>query len=339
MLELDGSGGGGQLLRSALACSALTGQGFRMTGVRGGRSTPGLRPQHLAAVRAMAAICDADVDGDEQGSEAVAFRPGAIQPGEYEVDVGTAGSLTLLFDAVLPLATRIDAPLSLTATGGTDVRWSPPMDYLRRVKLPLLRRAGLGTAVDVDRRGFYPAGGGRATLRCWPSALSALDLAERGDRDGVRLYSTATTDLADADVAERQAATAADALAADGATVVERRASYVDAESPGSALVVRADYGNTAAGFDALGERGKPAEDVAREAVDAATGFHDGNAAVDEHLADQVLVLLGLGGGRVRIPAVTDHVESSLDLVGRFGLDVTVERDGEADGPLLVGRA
>lgn len=333
MLELDGSEGGGQLVRTALSLSAITGTPFEMTGIRGARPEPGLRPQHLAAVETLATITDAEVTGAEQGSEELTFEPKRLQGGEHEADIGTAGSVTLLFDALLPLAARLDEPLSVRATGGTDVKWSPSMDYFRRVKLPLLWNRGLHATVDLRRRGFYPKGGGEATLRLAPSSLSPVDLTERGPNRGARIYSVASAGLADSDVAERQADEAVRLLSEAGLDVLERSAAYAAADSDGSALVVRLDFEHALAGFDALGERGKPSEAVAGDAVAAALAFLDASGAADRHLADQLVVPVALAGGEVSLPGVTDHVETGVDLVRAFGFDVTLEAD--AGGPTL----
>ncbi|WP_415382166.1 RNA 3'-terminal phosphate cyclase [Halosimplex sp. TS25] len=334
MLEVDGGDGGGQLVRTALSLAMLDGEPVEITDVRGTRSTPGLKPQHLAAVETAAAVCDATVEGAEQGSETVRFEPGTPSGGRYEVDIGTAGSLTLLFDTLLPLATRIDEPLTLTATGGTDVKWSPPLDYYREVKIPLLRRLGIAATVDCERTGFYPAGGGRATLRLWPSTLSPLDLVEPGRPTAARVYSKASADLADGDVAERQADAATDAIAGLGVQVVHHRTAYAAAESSGSVVTVRVDAGGSPVGFDAYGAPAKPAEDVAREASDAIRRWRESGAAVDAHLADQLLVFLALAGGRLSIPRVTNHVSSNRDLLAAFGREVTVDESGRA--PALV---
>lgn len=334
MLELDGSAGGGQLVRTALALSALTGEPFRMEKVRGARPEPGIRPQHAAAVRAAAAACDARVEGAEVGSDEFTFEPGAPEGGEIEVDVGTAGSATLVCDTVLPLATCIDEPLALAVAGGTDVKWAPPADYYRRVKLPLLARFGLDAEFAVDRRGFYPDGGGEVALRLRPSSLSPPDLRARGAFEGARVYSVAATDLEDAEVAQRQAEAAAEGLAEAGLAVREQSATYAEADCPGSALVVRAEYERALAGFDALGERGKPSEAVAGDAVADALAFHAGDAAVDDHAADQLLVFLAQAGGRVAVRRVTDHVATSLDLLAAFGFDL--ETDERDDGTVLI---
>lgn len=338
MLDLDGGDGGGQLVRSALSCSLLTGDGFELTDVRGDRSTPGLRPQHVAAVELATAISDATVAGGEEGSQTLRFDPGEVTPGDYEVDVGTAGSLTLLCDVALPLATQLDAPLRLTVGGGTDVNWSPPVDYLVRVKLPLLRRFGVGATLDVDRRGFYPVGGGRATLSLFPSSPKPVRLEERGSPDAVRIYATASDGLAEASVAERLGETAASELREEEWTVVQRTVDYVASDTPGAVVVVRLDYDGTVAGFSALGEKGTPAEEVAETAAAAARSFDDGSGVVDDHLADQLVLPVALAGGRVELPRATDHAETNTSLVREFGFDVRLERGNGSATLVAPGR-
>ncbi|WP_247002556.1 RNA 3'-terminal phosphate cyclase [Halosolutus gelatinilyticus] len=369
MCDLDGSDAGGQFVRSALALAVLENEPIRIENVRGDRSTPGLRHQHLAVLETMAEICEADVSGAELGAETIEFDPdlevggrngagvGADRPrlpgGDYAVDIGTAGSVTLLFEALLPLATILESPLSIVATGGTDVAWSPPIDYLRHVKLPLVRRCGLVAACEVERRGFYPDGGGRAALHLAPSNLRAIELAERGPIEGVRCYSTESTSLADRDVARRQlegalerlsiadredepAVAGADAIGNgdaraidDSIEVLDRRELTVSSPSPGSAIVLRIDHGTGVAGLSALGERGTPAERVGEDAADAARDWLEGAAPVDRHLADQLLVLLAVAGGRIRVPTVTDHVAAGCNLLRSFGIEPTVTDDGE----------
>ncbi|PSQ15408.1 RNA 3'-terminal phosphate cyclase [Halobacteriales archaeon QS_8_69_26] len=334
MIEIDGGIGGGQVVRTALALSAVTGEPVTVEDVRGNRSEPGLEHQHLAAVRVLGRIADADVEGDELGSGRVVFEPGAVRGGEYEVDIPTAGSVTLLFDAVLPLAVATPDPIAVTATGGTAVKWSPTMAYYRRVKLPLLRRAGLQAAVDVDRVGYYPTGGGRARLSLAPSTVTPT-LGDRGEREVARVYSAADWRLSDDDVARCQAEAAAEALRESGVDVADVTTASVAADCPGSSVAVRVDYGTAIAGFDSLGEPGRPAEAVGEAAAGAAREFHAGPGAVDEHMADQLLPFLGLCGGRVLIPEVTDHVESSIELLGAFDRGIAVRESG--DGWLLVG--
>lgn len=335
MIELDGSVGGGQLVRTALSLSVLTGESFRMRNVRGERSNPGLRPQHLAAVRVAADACDATVEGAEQGSESLAFRPDELTGGSVTTDVGTAGSIPLVFDTLLPFTMRLDEPLRATVRGGTDVKWAPPVDYFRRIKLALLRRYGLTASLSLVRSGFYPVGGGEVTLTMEPSELGSLSLAERGSLRAVRIYSTASASLEDRSVAGRQLEAAADRLDDAGVAPTDRVATYRRTDSPGSVIVLQFEYDGTLAGFSALGERGKPAEVVGEEAADAAVDWYRGAAVVDEHMADQLVVFLGLGGGEVCVPAITDHVETSIDLLRAFGL--TVEVDDASACPTLCG--
>jgi len=333
MLDIDGAAGGGQVVRTAVSLSALTGEAVRIENVRGEREEPGLRPQHLAAVEAVGALCDATVEGDEHDSETLVFDPGDPAARDVSVDVGTAGSVALVVDAVLPLAVALDAPASVTVTGGTDVTWAPPVDYLRQTKLPLLSDAGLDADLDVRRRGFYPLGEGEATLTLRPSELSPLALAERGPLRRLEVYSTADGRLREADVAERQAAGVAAALDVDAS--VATLSTYDDAACAGSALVLAAVYGDGRAGFSALGEAGKPSETVAEEALESFEAFHAGPAAVDRHLADQLLVYLALAGGAVLAPAATNHVETNREVIEAFGYDVSLAP--REDAVLLEG--
>jgi RNA 3'-terminal phosphate cyclase (ATP) len=334
MQEIDGSMGGGQVVRTAVTLSALSGEAVRIEDVRGGREEPGLRPQHLAAVEAAAALSEASVEGDEQGAETLVFEPGDLEARDVAVDVGTAGSVALVCDTLLPLATELDEPASVTVTGGTDVEWAPPIDYLRRTKLPLLAEYGLDADLAVASRGFYPVGEGEATLTLRPSSLSPLGLTDRGALRRVEVYSVADEELREPSVAERQAAAVAEAIDVD--VSVATLATYDDAACPGSVVVLSAVYEGGRAGFSALGEAGKPAEDVGEEAVEAFRAFHeDGTAAVDRHLADQLLVPLALAGGEVLAPGTTPHVETNRAVLAAFGHEVSI--DDRDDGVLLEG--
>jgi RNA 3'-terminal phosphate cyclase (ATP) len=323
-LELDGSEGGGQLLRTALTLSCLKGRPFEMTGVRADRPTTGLRPQHLACVDAAAALTGATVEGADVGAERLAFAPAHAPRGDVTVDVGTAGSVALVFDTVLPLAAGVDDPVSVTASGGTDVKWAPTFDFFRGVKLPLLARAGLAATVTLQRRGFYPTGGGRATLHVAPSTLRPLDVRARGDPDLVAsVHAVGARDLADADVCERALERVYERLSI---SVTETHATYAETDCPGFALLLSVS-GETRAGFDALGERGVPAEDVADDVVEAFETWRDGPGAVDEHLADQLVVPLALAGGVVAAPRATSHLRTNLSLVDAFGYDLRVRSE------------
>lgn len=354
MIDLDGSDGGGQLVRTALSLSALGGEPFRMERVRGNRSNPGLKRQHLACVEAVAALTDADVDGAAVGSETLRFEPtvrpdAPTAPDEVAVDVGTAGSVTLVADTLLPLATRTDGPIRANLTGGTDVRWSPSTDYLRRVKLPLFRAFGLDADVSVERRGFFPAGGGELALAIRPSSLDPIESGvgrKATDADGtdsdpdtrVSVHAVATNDRDD-EVADRladAAVTELDDRRIDGDPGVAT--ASVDADATGMVLTVAVgdtpgvgdgvDRATPRAGFVAYGDAGAEPTSLSETAVDAAERWLATGAPVDAHLADQLVVWLALAGGAVPIPRVTDHVRTNVDLVSEFGYDVAIEERG-----------
>jgi RNA 3'-terminal phosphate cyclase (ATP) len=330
VLSLDGSDAGGQPLRTALALSVCTDTAFRMENVRADRPDPGIKPAHRAAVDLLAAACDAEVEGADLDSETVVFEPGDGPRGHsLTVDVGTAGSVPLLADALLPVATVLDDPLSATLVGGTDVAWSPPADYLRRVKLPLLRERGLDAAVEVERRGFYPAGGGRLAVDLRPSTLDPLELTERGAFESLRVYAVESESLADADVAGRMATSVEGTVSVPVASKTES----VESDSPGAVVTLAATATRARAGFSALGERGVPAEAVGERAAERFESWRAGGAAVDVHLGDQSLLWLALAGGAASVPEVTEHVRSNVETIRAFGFDVR-RVDADCEGPV-----
>lgn len=327
MIEIDGTEGGGQLLRTSLTLAAVLDQPIEVTGIRGNRPEPGLNAQHLAGVHAFGDACNAAIEGATLGSEELVVEPRRPVGGEITVDIGTAGSVTLVFDTLLPLATELDSRLTLTVTGGTEVKWAPPLTTFESVTLPFYRQLGLNTFVERDRTGFYPVGGGRATLSMFASSVSTLTLVDRGDLKAVRIISLESRDLHDGNVARRQAARARQRLEEADLTVDEVTVTTAETDSTGSAISIGLEYEYTSAGFDALGEPGKPAEDVADEAVSAALDIHQRDSvAVDRHLADQLLVFLAIAGGELAIPAITEHVQTSCDLLESFGFTVHLER-------------
>ncbi|UWG47667.1 RNA 3'-terminal phosphate cyclase [Halanaeroarchaeum sp. HSR-CO] len=332
MRTVDGRTGGGQLVRTAVAMSAVTGDPILMENVRGARDQPGLRAQHVAAVETVASLADATTAGVEIGSEEFRFDPGGVTGGEVEQSIGTAGSVTLVFDAVLPLATRLDETATVTVAGGTDVKWAPPFDYFRSVKLPTVDSLGIGATVTLHRRGFYPAGGGEATLAVEPASMTPLEFDDRSDLESIVVHSVASTTLESASVADRQADAAVESLDALTAVPITTDISYVEAADKGSAIVIASRFESSIGGFTALGEPGKPSEAVAKTATNRFQTFLSTDAAVDAHLADQLVPLLALAGGRIRIPRVTNHVETHLSLVRAFGFPVRIERldGGEA---------
>lgn len=347
MLIIDGSygEGGGQVLRTSLALSAITGQPVRIEKIRAGRRKPGLRPQHLTVVRALAKVCDAKVEGARLNAQEVTFTPQAHpQAGTYTFDVaqaargGSAGSVTLLFQAVaLPLALAAGTS-QLTLRGGTHVAWSPPFDYLKRVYLPTLARMGVQAKVNIRKWGWYPIGGGemQATVQGRAGAAPAgLDLLERGALQRVRGLS-ASSNLPK-HIRVRQEQSALHALRASG---INARVDAVDAPSKGQGTVVFlwAEFENVLAGFTSLGERGKPAERVAQEAVQDLLNFREAGGALEEHLADQLVLPLALAEGRSQFTtaSVSDHLLTNAWVVNRF-FPGTVRVEGAEGEPGRVG--
>ncbi len=338
MIEIDGISGGGQMLRTALTLSAVTGDNFRMGNIRGKRSNPGLKRQHLEAVKSAARLCDAKLEGAEMNSEELVFKPGKYRNESFTANIGTAGSVTLLMDTILPITTQFSSEFRFTAKGGTDVKWSPTFDYFRHVKLPLLERFGMEVEAERTKTGYYPKGGGEAEIRTESYSMDPIVLEERGELKRFEIYSRASEELESQGVADRQADEAARMLKNSHVSIdVEKNVSYENSDSPGSSLLVKAVYENSIAGFDALGERGKRSEEVAKEAVQDFKSFHSTDAAVDSHMADQLMVFMAIVGGRVKVPEVTNHVKTNLSVVERMFGEFSIERDG-ADRILESGR-
>ena len=350
MLSIDGSygEGGGQVLRTSLALSAITGQPVRIEGIRAGRRKPGLRPQHLTGVRAAAKICDAQVEGAKLNSQALTFAPhSAPKAGSYTFDVaqaakgGSAGSASLILQTVLLPLALAEGTSQLTIRGGTHVAWSPPYDYVKRVYLPALARMGLEAKVNIRRWGWYPIGGGeiKATVtgKGKGSPPTGLDLAQRGALLRVRGLS-ASSNLPK-HIRTRQERTALQVLRSNG---VNARIEVVDAPSKGVGTVVFcwAEFENSVAGFTSLGERGKPAERVAEEAASELVRFLQGDAALDRYLADQLVLPMALAAGSSQFSTevVTEHLLTNAWVVNRFFPNrVRVEGEEGRPGRCWVG--
>lgn len=320
--------GGGQILRTALALSTYTGTPFRIEDIRANRPNPGLAQQHLKSVEAAARLCDAEVEGAEKGSGELTFRPGEPRRRTVEVDIGTAGSVTLLLQAVTLPAILHGA--TFRVTGGTDVKWSPTWDYLANVTTPLLRRIGVAMEDRLLRRGHYPKGGGEVEVTVEESGLQPLELRERGKLLSVRGFSHASN--LPGHIAARQATAARKELEGLGVPVkVEGRVE--DAVSTGTGITLWAQYEHTVLGGSALGERGKPAEEVGREAAENLVREMDRPGALDRHASDQVLPFVAVTGGTYTATERTGHLETNAETCRRF-LDREIQLDGK--GPVRV---
>ena len=331
-IELDGSAGegGGQILRSALSLSAITGRAVKIHKIRANRSKPGLRQQHLSCVLAVAELTGAELEGAEIGSRTLWFAPRRqATPGDYAFDIGTAGSTTLLLQAVLwPLA-MAGGRSTVTITGGTHNPMAPPFDFLARTFAPAVRRAGVELSLELERAGFYPKGGGRirASIAGPAGGLSPIELAERGDADRPRAR-IILANLPD-HIAERESAILGEQLGLDRRDVEIERPRCRGAGNLVHVVLPHAEITEVVTGF---GERGRPAERVAAAAAAEALVYLAASAPVGEHLADQLVIPLALaGGGAVRCTAASLHTRTNVDVVGRF-VDVELSLEEQADG-------
>ncbi len=321
MIEIDGAlgEGGGQVLRTSLTLSMLTGRPLHITRIRAGRKQPGLQPQHLAAVRTAARISRAQMEGDHVNSQTLTFVPTAVQPGSYRCDIGTAGAASLVLQTIwLPLALS-GTTSEVTVTGGTHVPWSPCYHYLAWQWLPFLRRIGLDGELQLDLAGFYPAGGGIVQARIAAArTIVPLRLMERGALKGIRgLSLVANLEMS---IAERQRDRALRRLAGRH-NRLEIEVAGLQANNKGTALILLAEFKHSTACFSALGAPGKRAEQVADEACLWLEKFLASAGAVDEHLADQLLLPLACASGpsEYRTARITDHLRTNAQVIQAFG--------------------
>jgi RNA 3'-terminal phosphate cyclase (ATP) len=342
LIPLDGAEGegGGQILRSALALSAATGQGFRVERIRARRTRPGLRPQHLAAVRAAGMACTAEIHGAFDGSPDLRFLPGRPTAGEFRFDIGSAGAATLVLETIAPILATAPAGSRVEVIGGTHVPRSPSFHYLARHWSPVVERLGLRVPLALERAGFYPRGGGvvRAEISPWRRP-AGLDLTRRGALVAVR--GIAGQARLRGDVARRAADAARTLLWEQRRLETEWEVAELPATSPGAFVQVEAVFENGRAAFALLGERGLRAEVLGERAVRRLLRFlGDEEAAVDPWLADQLAVPLALagGGGRLATSEVTSHLETVAAVLRAFGVEAHAFGRRGGPGGLEVGR-
>lgn len=339
MLTIDGSygEGGGQILRTALALSAVLDRPVLIEKIRAGRKNPGLQAQHLAGVRALAQVTEAKVDGATVGSVSLSFVPGGIAGGEYQWDVGTAGAISLVLQTILIPLALARASSRVAITGGTHVPWSPPFPYIDQVLLPVLADMGLRASLTLRQWGFYPKGGGVVEGTVEPSVLCPLTLVHRGRLKEIRgLSAVAGVPLT---VAERQRERALARLKGLGVSCRIDCCS-VEARNAGTVLFLLVACEGGRAGLSSLGEKGKPAERVADEACDQVFAYLDRTGVADPYLADQLLLPMTLapGSSSVTTTRVTEHLLTNRWVVEQF-LPGRVRIEGEAGQPgsFIVG--
>ena len=337
MLHIDGSmgEGGGQVLRSSLALSILTGRPVHITNMRSRRPKPGLQPQHLKAVQAAAEICGGQLRGAALHSQQLFFEPGEVHPGRYRFDIGTAGQSGLVLQTIfLPLARAKDSS-NVTITGGTHVPMSPCYHYLERLWLPALHECGFWARTNMEQAGFYPIGGGVITAQI--RRVEEIRPYERMERGAlIRIRGISAVANLDEGIARRQKLQALRRLEP---LCPDSKIEIVQLPSPGKGtmLLLQAEFEHTTCCHFSLGAIGKRAEQVADDAVDELEAFLATNGAVDEHLADQLLLPLAFASGpsRFRTSRVTLHLLTNAEVIHTF-LPARITIEGQEGQPGTV---
>jgi len=330
MLTIDGSfgEGGGQILRTALALSLVTGKPFRIENIRAGRKNPGLLRQHLTAVNAATQISNGEVVGAVIGSRELTFAPGSVVSGDYKFAVGTAGSTTLVLQTVLPALLVARGESKLILEGGTHNPFAPPFDFLERAFLPLVNQMGPRVTAELERPGFYPAGGGAISVAIGSSAvLKRLDLPTRGEvRARIAKAIVANLPIS---IAERELKTVAGKMSWPREWT--KAESVEGSRGPGNVVTIEIECERVTEVFTGFGERSLRAEAVAEKAVQLARRYLASEVAVGEYLADQLLIPMAMAGdGSFTTLPLSRHSTTNIEVIRRF-LDVSIEASQMAD--------
>jgi len=322
MITIDGSygEGGGQILRTSLALSLVTGKPFSIHSIRAGRKKPGLMRQHLTAVNAAVEVGGAGIEGNRIGSLAFAFEPKMIRPGNFHFAVGSAGSCTLVFQTILPALIIAGEPSEIVLEGGTHNPFAPPFDFLEKAFLPVINRMGPRVEAVLERPGFYPAGGGRFRVSIKPAGLNRFDLLERGDI--IQQNARASVANLPVKIANRELKVVMEKLEWDRDRL--KAVEVENSQGPGNILIVEFESENITEVFTGFGEKGTTAEKVAKRAVKSAQEYLAHNVPVGRFLADQLLVPMALaGGGKFRTLSPTQHTTTNIEVIKKF-LDVKI---------------
>lgn len=333
MIELSGASGGGQILRSALSLSMVTGRGFRLSSIRGKRPKPGLMRQHLTCVKAAAEVSEGAVDGAELGSREIVFQPGTVKAGSYEYAIGTAGSTMLLAQTLLPALWGAEGGSELLLSGGTHNPMAPPYDFIERVYLPALAKMGVTADCALEKYGFAPAGGGAVRFQVAggerPQVVEFLDRGEEQSRAIECLLAHVP-----ATVAERETKKLRKLLdwPEEACRVVETENS----SGPGNALAAEIAFAEIAERVTAFGAHGKSSERVASEVAKKMRDYLSSGAVVGRCLADQLMIPMALaGGGTMRTMHPSNHVRTNAEVIEAF-LPVKFRMEESGEGPWVV---
>jgi len=322
MIEIDGSKfeGGGQILRTAVALSAVTRQPCHVFDIRKGREKSGLMRQHLLGLQALSELCGGKLEGDELTSEEIWFYPAEIKSKDIRVRIDTAGSITLVLQTLILPALFASSPIKITFKGGaTDTFFSPTIDYFRYVFLKILEKMGPEVETNVIKRGFYPEGGAEVEVLIYPTTLKPISLTEQGAIKKVTIISGASEFLKEKKVAERQMAGVKEILGKLKLPIKEE-IEYYNTQCPGSQLNIIGEFANTIIGADNLGKLGKSAEEVGKETAQNFLKEGKSGASLDKHLADQILPFMALASGKseVSVSEVTSHCQTNIWVIEKF---------------------
>lgn len=318
MMEIDGNylEGGGQILRTSVALSCLTGKPVHIFNIRAGRPTPGLKTQHLAAISAVAELCDAKLEGNKIGSEEISFYPREINKEKLTINISTAGSVGLVLQAIFPACVNLIKPLKIEIIGGgTFGKWAPSVVYLQKVFLPTLEKFGFRAEVKIIKHGFYPRGGAKVVAEIFPSKLKGHFIKE--GVDNIKGISIVSEKLRNANVAERQVEGAKKVLE-NLNLPMDIKTEYVNSTSVGTGIELWTD--KTILGAGTLGEIGKKAEKVGNECAEMLVREINSGATVDKHLADQLIPFMGLAEGNsgCKVSELTNHTKTNIWVTEKF---------------------
>jgi RNA 3'-terminal phosphate cyclase (ATP) len=327
-IKIDGSfgEGGGQILRTALSLSCITGLSFELSNIRKGRKKPGLMPQHITCVNAVSEISNSRVSGGEIGSTNLIFVPQKINPGKYVFDIQTAGSISLVAQTLLPPLLFADSPSRITIKGGTHVPFSPTYHYISEVFIPMLHEIGIKVEPCLSKYGFYPKGGGETVFRVFPAGkIKGINHISKGVLLSVHGYSVVSR--LPISIAERQKNAVLQKIHPLSADL-----QILDVSSPGAGTFVflKSEYENTLSGFSSLGKRGKSAESVGVEASEEFIDFHYSPSFLDPHLSNQIVIYLSLSmeNSIFTTSRITQHLLTNLWVIEKF-LNVEYQIEGK----------